>query len=516
MAKLYGQILAALGLLSCGRLIVKSGSDFIGEFVGQSAVNTKEILQEARGNVLLIDEAYMLDAKRSRNCPHRQEATDVLVKEVENKPGEDLCVIMCGYKDEMENFIRDANPGLRRRFPIDDAFVFEDFNEEQLGAILDIKMKQRHLSATAQGRNTPIELLNLAKQRPNFGNGGEVDNVLSRAISNFRNRFQEIPEDQHSTDIPLTMQDFDPECSRILDAEEEVNRQFKDFIDLEAHIDLFRSFARQAKNAREWNVDPRRVVPFNFVFKGPSGCGKTTAARKIGRVFHHTGLLATCEVVEASAKDMIAEYVGQTVNKTRRLLESALGKVLFIDEAYRLTGGSSFVREARDELVDAMTKPKFLGKMAIILAGYESNMDAMLSANPGLASRFETTIRFKNLSSEGCVTLLRKRLEESRVKVMLGEEEGMIRDIFDSLRTMKDWGNGRDIESIARRAIGQAFESPVNNEPPQVDGKVILDVIRKWSDQRYPLLLSQTDNIQESIQDIVDAAPEDDSFEADL
>ncbi|KAI9685247.1 MAG: hypothetical protein M1822_004620 [Bathelium mastoideum] len=498
VARLYGQILADLGFLSSGKLIIKSATDFIGEYIGQSTARTQDILEEGRGNVLVIDEAYMLDSRRNNGpsgCPFRQEVTDTIVKEVENKPGEDLCVIMCGYKDEMENFIQNANPGLRRRFPIDDAFIFEDFSEECLGAVLDLKMRQQHLSTTEQGRTAALEALKLAKQRPNFGNGGEVDNVLARAITNFRNRFQELPADMRSADVPLTEFDFDPEHSRSLHAEDEVDRQFKDFIGLDAQIDIFRSFARQVKNIRKWkwNADPKLAIPFSFIFKGPPGCGKTTAARKIGHIYYHMGLLAKPEVVEASVKDMVAEYVGQTVSKTRLLMESALGKVLFIDEAYRLTGEEKvgcFIKEAREELVDAMTKPKFLGNVVIILAGYESNMNNMLSTNPGLASRFGTTIRFCNLSSGACIKLLQKKIETSikdlRVEVVFGEHEEMIKEIFERFDTIDDWGNGRDVESIAMRIIRQLFESPA--APPIADGLLILDVLRKWSAERYPFL----------------------------
>lgn len=195
--------------------------------------------------------------------------------------------------------------------------------------------------------------------------------------------------------------------------------------------------------------------------------------------------------MEASVKDMIAGYVGQTVEKTRRLMENALGKVLFIDEAYRLTeneNGDSFTREARDELVDAMTKPKFCGKKVIILAGYESNMNSMLSANPGLASRFETRIHFCNLSSDACVALLQKRVEESGVKVVLGDNEDMIEDYFERLGAMDGWGNGRDVEPIARRTIGQVFESCADEALPTANGHLILDVLDKWSTQKYARL----------------------------
>lgn len=247
-------------------MIVKSATDFIAEYVGQSAAETQGILKEARGNVLLIDEAYMLNPKRNYNCPFRQEAIDTIVSVVENKPKEDLCIIMCGYKDEMEEFIQYANPWLRRRLPIDDAFMFENFNDEQLGKVSDLKIKQQQLSTTKKGREAALEMLKLARQQPNFGNGAEVDNILSQAIGHFRNRFNELLTDTRSANRSLTEFDFDPEYSRSSNAEDEVKRQFKDFVGLDAQIDIFRSFAHQIKNARRWNVDSKLVIPLNFVF----------------------------------------------------------------------------------------------------------------------------------------------------------------------------------------------------------------------------------------------------------
>ena len=477
MAKLYGKILAELGYLSSGELVVKSASDFIGRHVGESVQKTKKIFEEARGNVLLIDEAYMLNAQRNHNCPFRQEATDTIVCEVQNKPGENLCVIMCGYKNHMEEYIRGANPGLQRRFPIDEAFVFEDFDEEQLGKIFDLKMQEQSLSTTKEGRAVAMNVLKLAKQRPNFGNGGEVDKIISRAISNFRKRFIKIPSDMRLAclKVLLSEDDFDPEHSRSLHAEDEVDRQFEDLIGLDSQIDVFRRLARQVKAMTKHKLDPKPFIPFTFVIKGPPGSGKTTVARKIGNLYYQMGLLATSEVVEASVQDMIARYTGQTATKTRKLIESALGKVLFIDEAYRLTGE----RKALDELVDALTKPYFMGKVVIILAGYESHMTIMLQANPGLSSRFRTHIQFTNLSGKACTLLLKKRIEEYRVTAAFDEQQAVVERMFESLSSIDGWGNGRDVESMAREIVGRVFENMTDNSPT-ADIVLVLDVMQDW------------------------------------
>jgi AAA+ superfamily predicted ATPase len=478
VAKLYGKILAELGYLSRGELVVKNASDFIGRYVGESVRKTKIIFENARGNVLLIDEAYMLNAQRNNNCPFRQEATDTIVCEVQNIPGEDLCVIMCGYKNHMEDYIQGANPGLQRRFPIDEAFVFEDFDEEQLGKILDLKMQEQSLSTTKEGRAVAMNVLKLAKQRPNFGNGGEVDKIISRAISNFRKRFIKIPSDMRlaCSKIFLSEDDFDPEHSRSLHAEDEVDRQFEDLIGLDSQIDVFRRLARQVKAMAKHKLDPKPLIPFTFVIKGPPGSGKTTVARKIGNIYYQMGLLATSEVVEASVQDMIARYTGQTATKTQKLIESALGKVLFIDEAYRLTGE----REALDELVDALTKPHFIGKVVIILAGYESHMNIMLQANPGLSSRFRTHIQFTNLSGKACTLLLKKRIQEHRVTAAFDEQQAVVEQMFESLSSIDGWGNGRDVESMAREIVGRVFEDMTDDGHPTADSVLVLDVMQDW------------------------------------
>jgi AAA+ superfamily predicted ATPase len=118
--------------------------------------------------------------------------------------------------------------------------------------------------------------------------------------------------------------------------------------------------------------------------------------------------LSQVEVVECSASDLTGEYVGQTAPKTIRQLERGLGKVLFIDEAYKLAQGP-YGHEAINEVVDAITKPQFAGKLVIILAGYNNDMNRLLQINEGLSSRFSEEIEFISLSASHfhrCTNLL--------------------------------------------------------------------------------------------------------------
>merc|ERR1719174_1024838 len=126
VAKLYGRILKDMGLLSKGDVIVKNPSDFIGSALGESEKNTLAILEEAKGCVLVIDEAYGLHSEKGVTDPYKTSVVDTIVAKVQGVPGDDRCVLLLGYEENMAQMMRDSNPGLARRFNLQDAFQFED------------------------------------------------------------------------------------------------------------------------------------------------------------------------------------------------------------------------------------------------------------------------------------------------------------------------------------------------------------------------------------------------------
>jgi hypothetical protein len=157
VAKLYGRILADIGLLSLGEVVVKNPADFVGNVIGGSEANTKAILASTVGKVLIIDEAYMLgQASGPNGDPFKAAVIDTIVAEVQSTAGEDRCVLLLGYKDQMEEMFRDVNPGLARRFPLESAFVFEDFNDAEIRQIFEFKLKDIGFDATDQGKKVRL------------------------------------------------------------------------------------------------------------------------------------------------------------------------------------------------------------------------------------------------------------------------------------------------------------------------------------------------------------------------
>ncbi|MFC9288970.1 AAA family ATPase [Streptomyces sp. NPDC057052] len=195
----------------------------------------------------------------------------------------------------------------------------------------------------------------------------------------------------------------------------------------------------------------------HFVFSGPSGTGKTTVARILGRVFYALGLLGGDHLVEAQRADLVGEYLGQTAVKANELIDSALGGVLFVDEAYSLSNSGYGKGDAYgDEALQVLLKRAEDNRdhLVVILAGYPEGMDRLLAANPGLSSRFTTRVDFPSY----------RPLELTSIGEVLAADNGDVWDeeALDELRSIaghvvdQGWidelGNGRFLRTLYEKS----------------------------------------------------------------
>ncbi|KAF5983131.1 hypothetical protein FBULB1_3920 [Fusarium bulbicola] len=463
VAKLYGAILKDLGLLSNGEVVTKNPADFVGAALGQSEAQTKGILAATVGKVLLIDEAYGLYGGGGVNGsvadPYKASVIDTIVAEVQSVPGEDRCVLLLGYKEQMEEMFQNVNPGLSRRFPISSAFVFEDFDDVALAKILDLKLGKSGFKATTKAKVVALDVLRRARNRPNFGNAGEIDILLGRAMASHQKRVSSGHVKRHGTLEPI---EFDEDFDRAEKGDTDVKKLFEGDVGRDRLISILQGYQTRVRQAKQLEIDPE--IPFNFLFRGPPGTGKTTAARKMGQVYYDLGFLASTEVIEVSATELIGQYVGHTGPKVQQLLDKALGRVLFIDEAYRLASEGSFAREAVDELVDCVTKPKYHGKLIIILAGYVQDINTLLGINPGMSSRFPESTDFDPLTPASCIQLMTSQLQASKAKLkgkipvdlscLERPEREFLAELtnkFKELSEQDSWANARDVKELAKK-----------------------------------------------------------------
>jgi hypothetical protein len=175
----------------------------------------------------------------------------------------------------------------------------------------------------------------------------------------------------------------------------------------------------------------------------------------MGQLFHSLGLLSEPEVVECSASAFVTGFANQASGQTRKIFESALGKVLFVDEAYRLIPqrGGPMVGEALDEMVQMLTEPKFKNKLVFIMAGSERDVDQLMGVNPGLRSRMgDNKWRFENFTPEDASRILRDQLTRKGLRLDQDAEPqllGMMRELVAA----PNWSNGRDVENYSKRVF---------------------------------------------------------------
>ncbi len=391
IARIVAKYLKAIGVLSSGQLREVSRSDMVGQYVGQTAKLTTELITSAIGGVLFIDEAYSLC--RDKNDVFGLEAIDALVKGIEDYR-DNLVVILAGYSDEMAEFLK-TNPGLKSRFP--NVIDFEDYTPDEMYEIAKITAKSKGYRISEECRTPMLDVFERKqiKGKNDSGNGRLARNLIEAAILN---QSQRIAKDNTQDLELLTVEDFELHQKKTFNLEEELAaiiglENVKDFVRTQYHVIL----AREKRKKASLTVDTTQSL--NMIFSGNPGTGKTTMARVVANMFHSMGLLKSGHLVETDKSGLIAEYVGQTAKKTEEVFKSALGGVLFIDEAYAITSdGSSFGQECIDILVKLIED--YRGEILVILAGYSKEMNDFMKANSGLESRFPLKIDFPDYSAE--------------------------------------------------------------------------------------------------------------------
>lgn len=198
------------------------------------------------------------------------------------------------------------------------------------------------------------------------------------------------------------------------------------------------------------------TITRHLVFTGNPGTGKTTVARLVSGIYKALGLLSKGQLVEVDRSELVAGYLGQTATKTADVVASAAGGVLFIDEAYSLTAGElgadQYGREAVDTLVKEMEDRR--DDLVVIVAGYPEPMADFIAANPGLASRFRTTIAFEDYTDEELTDIL-TGLAAAADYELTPEALDQFKVILASTRRDRSFGNGRFARNMLEAAIGR-------------------------------------------------------------
>lgn len=196
------------------------------------------------------------------------------------------------------------------------------------------------------------------------------------------------------------------------------------------------------------------AISYHLVFTGNPGTGKTTVARLVARIYYHMGLLPKGQLVEADRSTLVAGYLGQTAIKTQKVIQSALGGVLFIDEAYSLANDErdSYGKEAIETLLKAMEDHR--DELVVIVAGYDELMHKFIDSNPGLRSRFNKYFHFPDYNGHELSRIFERFCKTNGYEIE--DDVGpVLREHFDTLYQTREehFGNARDVRNLFENAI---------------------------------------------------------------
>ncbi len=460
VVRYLGQIYQHMNLLSKGHVHEVDRSDLVGEFIGQTAPKTKKAIEKARGGILFIDEAYALFRTKDEEKDFGREVIEIIIKEMSDGPG-DIAIMVAGYPKEMEIFI-DSNPGLKSRFKY--YFNFPDYTPDELTEISEFAADKVSVTLNEDAKIIVRKILVEAYRNrdKSFGNARFAHSLIGQAKMNMGLRIIENPNYKKLSKKEIstvTKADVEPMLVKRSSSKIEIdmdNQLLKEGIDdlnkligLENVKTQVSELIKLVKYYREIGKDVINSFSMHAVFTGNPGTGKTTIARILGKIYKALGLLEKGHVVETGREGLIAGYIGQTGIKTKKMIDQALGGVLFIDEAYGLTedGKNSFGGEAIEVILKNMEDKR--GQFAVIAAGYPDNMDRFMKANPGLMSRFDQVVHFRDYNNEELEQIAEFMLLD-RELVFDDKAKEHVLNYLKKLVSVKDkyFGNAREVRKI--------------------------------------------------------------------
>ncbi len=504
VVKLLGSIFKSMGLLSKGHVHAVEANDLISGYIRQTGKDTKKAIKKARGGILFIDEAYMLFREGASN-DFGPEAVAALITEMSDGPG-DIAIMVAGYPKEMDSFL-ESNPGLRSRFK--NHFHFEDYTPDELLSIANFATKKKGvvLSKSAEKKLKEFMTAAFRKRDRTFGNARYAHAMIDEAKINMGIRIMKDPDLEKMTKTQLsTIAESDIEDVESVNIEKRLTLDIDQALLKEAVQELnnltglsnikqeVRELVKLAKYYKEINRDILKAFSMHSVFTGNPGTGKTTVARIIAKVYKALGLLERGHLIDADGSDLEAGYVGQTSLKTKELIASAMGGVLFIDEAYSITDGrnTDFGKKAVAALIKEMEDHR--GEFGVIVAGYTQNMEDFMESNPGLKSRFDQKFKFDDFTESELWDITYNMFSD---KGLTPDDKATvhIKKYINSLFVNRDkfFGNARSMRKIVEKATRNQELRMADMERSERDDKAISTLILE-DVKEFELDLSKNSN----------------------
>ena len=471
VARLTAELLYSMGLRRKNKTVEVTRTDIISQYVGESAQRMREKIEEARGGVLFIDEAYFLAPEERKSTPE-QKCLETLLTAMENYK-DDLTVIFAGYEKEIDTLIK-SNPGLKSRM-YDHNFVFEDYTDDELMQIFQHLLKKDGLTLIEDAKDALLNRISAARADENFGNARTVENLEQQIMAVLLKK----PKDQDivtKADILATMPP-----SRSVDLDQLIGLET-----VKKELAAFEKRVKYIKYLRDKNMS----VPapnLHMLFMGNPGTGKTMLAKKIADCLYQIGVLKGNNLVVAERKTLVSDHVGGTAIKTQEVIKKALNGVLFVDEAYSLAPedpGRDFGSEAIETLITAMEDYK--DRLVVIFAGYRREMNRFIQANAGISSRIGFKFYFPDYTPDELTEMFKRRLESSGFAIADNALD-KVKKLMTYFSAQENFGNGRFVDRVidstinkrSLRSYGTKFNDIEECDIPEIEdvARVMTEVL---------------------------------------
>jgi len=447
VARLLGQALHQEGVIATGTFVEAQRTDLVAEHIGGTAVKTRKKLEEALGGILFIDEAYSLAIGGQNDFGH--EAVNTILTFMEDHRDE-IMVIFAGYTNQMQDFLS-MNPGLASRVP--HRFDFEDYSPEELAAmgLADLKRKAFEVEDESLYRRLIGAAYRRASDR---SNGRWVRNQNERLVAIMAERVMSLGlEAQEEALTQVLAVDLHTLFGTHAGGQglDDLLEKLDSMVGLESVKRWVHDVVAQAQaDAKLLEHQPDSDRPtYHMLFTGNPGTGKTTVARIVAGVFHRLGMLDSPQVVEADRSRLVGQYIGETEKKTTRIVDEAMGGVLFVDEAYQLTparDSNDFGRQAMETLLTRLENDR--AAFIAIFAGYTKEMEQFLEVNPGLRSRIPHHIEFPDYTPEEVADIVEAILSKKGWRFDSPALREAVKQHYTSLPAHHH-ANGRSARNIA-------------------------------------------------------------------
>lgn len=499
VVRLLGKIYQKMGLLSKGHVHEVDRSDLVAQYIGQTAPKVKKAIDDARGGILFIDEAYSLTsrAKGADSNDFGPEVIEILIKEMSDGKG-DIAIMCAGYPKEMTDFV-ESNPGLKSRFS--HYFHFQDYLPEELIAICEFAAVKNSVTLTDGAKNILSEMMieTYRNRDDSFGNARFAHSVITEAKMNLGLRLMNHPEVATlSNEVLSTIEAEDIKKVFASKGKKKLSLSINEKLLKEGLNELngltgmttikqeVNDLVKLVRFYQETGRDVMNKFSLHSVFTGNPGTGKTTVARIIAKIYKGLGIIERGHVVEVDREALVAGYVGQTAIKTAEKIDAAMGGILFIDEAYSLankTSHTDFGQEAVQVILKRMEDNR--GAFGVIVAGYPDNMHEFIESNPGFKSRFDRTFKFEDYSPEEMYTIALVILGKEKIKP---DEHAAahLKKYFEVLHTGRDkhFGNARTVRQTVEGAIKHQHlrlaGMPSGERTPEMLEQLTIEDVKKF------------------------------------